>query len=390
MNVLDILIAIVAVLFGLYGFYRGLIHQLFFFVAMFAGIYGGMYASEPVGELFSFVSQSGDVKRLIGFALSFVLISTIVSLFGKLLHKGSRLVMLGWADHLFGLLFGAATALLVTAFGVFLLKALLPFESKLVRGSKLAPHAELLARQMLALVPASLPKRFEEKLREVRTSRSPVPGGAAPTLGPLAPPPVAPPPPVVTEHTVRPVSRLPAGTLVDARTVAKSLRVDLRYATVDNFLKQRLYTVSRCFLRPPVARRLARVQAALRRRKLGLKLWDCYRPLSIQQKLWAAAPRPGYVGDPKVGSHHNRGAAVDVTLVDAAGNELAMPTDFDEFSPRAHHDAEVPKAAARGRGILKRAMVKEGFVPLATEWWHYDAPDAGGFTLLDAPLETLP
>lgn len=386
MNVLDILIAIVAVLLSLYGFYRGLIHQLFFFAAMFAGIYGGMYASEPVGELFGFISQNADVKRLIGFALSFVLISSLVSLLGKLIHKGTRLVMLGWADHIFGLLFGAAAALLVTAFGVFLLKALLPVESKLVRGSKLAPHAELLARKMLALVPASLQKRFEEKLREVRTGKKAPP--AAPPASTPAPPPT-PPPPVVTERTVRHATTLAKGALLDVRAVAKTVRVDLRYATADNFLKQRLYAVSRCFLKPPVARRLARVQRALKRRKLGLKVWDCYRPLSVQQKLWDAAPRPGYVGDPKVGSHHNRGAAVDVTLVDAAGNELAMPTDFDEFTPKAHHDAEVPKAAARNRDILKRAMMKQGFVPLTTEWWHYDAPDAVDFPLLDVPVESV-
>jgi D-alanyl-D-alanine dipeptidase len=327
----------------------------------------------------------------LGFALSFLLISTAVSLIGKLLHRGFRLVALGWADHLLGAVFGAGAALMVVAFGVYVMKALLPADSKFVRGSALAPHAESVARAMLGLVPEGLQRRFDEKLREVRARRvsGALPAAAVPRPGVLVPPVVS---------TVVPAPRTPPrvapavarrSDLVDVRSVAKSIRVDLRYATVENFLKRRLYSTSRCLLAGPVAKRLARVQRRLARRALSLKLWDCYRPLSVQRELWAAAPNPAYVGDPNVGSNHNRGAAVDVTLVDRSGNELAMPTDFDEFSKRAHHDAQVPPGQARNRALLRKAMTREGFVPLATEWWHFDAPDALDFPILDAPFDAF-
>jgi D-alanyl-D-alanine dipeptidase len=122
---------------------------------------------------------------------------------------------------------------------------------------------------------------------------------------------------------------------------------------------------------------------------MGLKLWDCYRPSAVQQQMWNAAPAPGYVADPRLGSNHNRGAAIDLTLVDARGRDLWMPTDFDEFSPRAHGNAPAPKAAARNRKILRDAMAAEGFLPLLTEWWHFDAPDAASYPVLNIPLAEL-
>jgi D-alanyl-D-alanine dipeptidase len=114
--------------------------------------------------------------------------------------------------------------------------------------------------------------------------------------------------------------------LVNIEAFISGIRLDIRYATANNFTKRPLYPVARCYLRKQVAERLTKVQQELQAQGLGLKVFDCYRPLSIQKQLWALLPDERYVIDPRKGSRHNRGAAVDVTLVDAKGNELEMPT----------------------------------------------------------------
>ena len=174
--------------------------------------------------------------------------------------------------------------------------------------------------------------------------------------------------------------------LVDVRDTIPDVVVDLRYATPDNFLRQPMYAASRCLLRPAVADRLARVAGRLRAQGLRLVVWDCYRPLRVQRKMWAMVPDERYVADPDKGSNHNRGAAVDVTLAEPSGRPLLMPTDHDDFTPAAHVDAPAPDAARANREKLRRAMTAEGFVPLATEWWHYATPDALEYDLLDEPL----
>ena len=130
-----------------------------------------------------------------------------------------------------------------------------------------------------------------------------------------------------------------------------------------------------------------RVAERLAKEGLRLKLWDCYRPLSVQQAMWKLLPRPGFVANPEGGSHHNRGAAVDLTLANAEGVELEMPTPFDEFSPRARQGATegISEAAVRNRDKLKAAMEAEGFLPNKAEWWHFAARDAWRFQVLDLP-----
>ena len=178
----------------------------------------------------------------------------------------------------------------------------------------------------------------------------------------------------------------PEAPLVDVAQVIPGLIVDMRYASEKNFLKRKVYPVSRCLLRKPVAERLARVQSRLREEGLGLKVFDCYRPLSIQRAMWRIKPVKGYVADPKTGSNHNRGAAVDVGLVDASGNALLMPTDFDVFVHAAHQGAAAPKPQAANRDKLKAAMESQGFRSIRMEWWHFDAPDPESYSLLDVPL----
>lgn len=176
--------------------------------------------------------------------------------------------------------------------------------------------------------------------------------------------------------------------LVDIGRLDPRIRVDIRYATADNFTKSVLYPAGRCLLRRAVAKRLSLVATDVASQGLALKVWDCYRPLSIQRKLWALVPDSRYVADPKKGSRHNRGAAVDVTLVDGSGVELAMPTGYDDFSERAHRDyGGATPAALNNRGMLEAAMLRHGFTGLSTEWWHFDAKGWERYPLADDPLE---
>ncbi len=177
--------------------------------------------------------------------------------------------------------------------------------------------------------------------------------------------------------------------LVDVRALAPQVGVEMRYAGSDNFTGRQIYACSRCFLRPETAAKVARAQQELARQGLSLQRWDCYRPLSAQRLLWALVPDPRFVADPRKGSRHNRGTAVDVTLTRATGEELEMPTKFDDFSTRAAHgERNLPPGVRENRRILREAMERAGLRPLATEWWHYDDADADA-PLLDVPFGEL-
>lgn len=164
--------------------------------------------------------------------------------------------------------------------------------------------------------------------------------------------------------------------------------VELRYATRDNFVGEVMYPAdSRCLLRRDALLRLVKVADALRAEQLRLKLWDCYRPLAVQWKLWERFPKPGYVADPRRGGNHNRGAAIDLTLVDAAGDELEMPTPYDSFQKAAHQGYAGGTARSRqNRDRLRRAMEAAGFRINRSEWWHFDAPGALKLPVRDEPL----
>lgn len=180
--------------------------------------------------------------------------------------------------------------------------------------------------------------------------------------------------------------------LLDVRAFIPDLVLDLRYATADNFLGEAVYPPdARCFLRRAVAERLARVADRLRAEDgTRLRVFDCYRPLSVQRKMWAIFPRPGYVASPKVGSVHNRGAAVDLTLAAPDGTALPMPTDFDTFDERAWHAyGGGSEAQRRNRDRLRAAMRAEGFRTIRKEWWHYEAPDRNAYPVLDRSFEEL-
>jgi len=175
--------------------------------------------------------------------------------------------------------------------------------------------------------------------------------------------------------------------LVDITELDSTIIVELKYATEDNFLGDTLYSANICLLRKAVAERLVKVQQLLRKKDLGLKIWDGYRPLSVQKMMWKKLPDPKYVADPGKGSNHNRGAAVDVTLVDVNGNELEMPTGFDDFSPKAGSAYPyLSEQAKKNRKILQVAMKSQGFRTITSEWWHFNDKDCKNYPVLDVPL----
>jgi D-alanyl-D-alanine dipeptidase len=166
---------------------------------------------------------------------------------------------------------------------------------------------------------------------------------------------------------------------------------DVRYATTDNFMHQKLYPVAKVFLRRPAAIALHDVERELAREGLGLKLFDGYRPYRVTVRMWKPIRNPDFVADPAKGSRHNRGAAVDLTLIDLrTGRELPMPTGYDAFTPKARQDFnDLPPEAIANRTRLRDVMMRHGFDPLPSEWWHFDFRGWEKFELLDLPLDRL-
>jgi len=167
--------------------------------------------------------------------------------------------------------------------------------------------------------------------------------------------------------------------LLDIRSIDPSIVVELRYASPNNFTGHALYPPeTRALVRPEVAQRLAIAQQFLRRHRHGLKIWDAYRPRSVQVQLWRAAPHDVYVADPETanGSLHTWGVAVDVTLVNSRNQPVMMPTDFDEFTPAAmliYRGAN--QHIQSNLALLQAAMGAAGFYGHFREWWHFIAPE---------------
>lgn len=177
---------------------------------------------------------------------------------------------------------------------------------------------------------------------------------------------------------------------VDILSVDSTFVLDVRYATPNNFTHQVVYPCAKIVLRKTVAESLVAVQHELRSIGLGLKVFDGYRPLSVQKRFWEILPDSRYVADPKQGSRHNRGAAVDVTLVDSTGTELEMPTEFDDFTERSHSDSkECTEIAKNNRIVLQQMMQKHGFQPIRSEWWHFDFKGWEKYEIMDVPLNEI-
>ena len=148
---------------------------------------------------------------------------------------------------------------------------------------------------------------------------------------------------------------------------------DLRYATENNFLKTKVYECAECYTRAKTAKALIEANKAFMEQGVRIKFFDCYRPNSVQYLMWEIVPNPQYVANPVKGSIHNKGGAVDITLVSLDGEELDMGTDFDFFGKRAYHDNyDLPQHVLRNRAMLKKTMEEHGFWAIRTEWWHYN------------------
>lgn len=188
------------------------------------------------------------------------------------------------------------------------------------------------------------------------------------------------------------ISKNPSKQMVDLKQQMPGLLLDLKYTGTDNFMQQQLYpAVTTTFLRKPAADSLAVIEKELKKSGLGLKIFDAYRPYAVTEKMWEPVQDDRYAADPKKGSGHNRGAAVDLTIVNlSTKEELEMGTDFDNFSDTAHHAfTNLPEVVLQNRLLLKTIMEQHGFKALDTEWWHYYLPNAKDYELLDIPFNKL-
>jgi D-alanyl-D-alanine dipeptidase len=179
--------------------------------------------------------------------------------------------------------------------------------------------------------------------------------------------------------------------LVELVKLDPSLRLDIRYATSNNFLGRPVYTEARAFLQRPAARALMRASRKLRRKGYGLIIFDGYRPWSVTKIFWDSTPedKRAFVADPRQGSRHNRGCAVDLTLFDLkTGQPLKMPSDYDDFSERAHPNYQGgTMEERRNRDLLRAAMEAEGFTVYENEWWHFDYKDWKRYAILNISFD---
>ena len=163
---------------------------------------------------------------------------------------------------------------------------------------------------------------------------------------------------------------------------------EIRYATNHNFISETLYDCPKCYLHPDVA--LAILEANEYFCELGykIKFYDCYRPLAVQKKMWKKVPRPTYVANPYTkGSVHNRGAAVDLTLVTLDGCFVDMGSDYDFFGRASHIDNySLPKTVLENRKLLQDGLKKVGFKTVRTEWWHFGYQKNWSYPILDTPF----
>lgn len=186
---------------------------------------------------------------------------------------------------------------------------------------------------------------------------------------------------------------LRAPDLVELVRLDRSIKLDVRYATANNFTGRAVYTEARAFLQRPAAEALVRASHALRKKGYGLTVFDGYRPWSVTKLFWELTPadKKQFVADPAKGSRHNRGCAVDLTLYDLkTGRQVSMPGEYDEMSERSHINyAGGTPEQRRLRDLLRAALEAEGFKPYEPEWWHYDFKDWREYPILNLSFAEL-
>ena len=181
--------------------------------------------------------------------------------------------------------------------------------------------------------------------------------------------------------------------LVELVTLDPSIRLDIRYATKNNFTGRAVYKESRAFLQRPAAEALVRAHSALKRQGYGLVIFDGYRPWKVTKIFWEITPveKREFVADPAKGSRHNRGCAVDLTMYELqTGKQVSMPSEYDEMTERSHINYQCATPEARRlRDMLRAAMEAEGFNVYEPEWWHYDYKDWRAFPILNISFKEI-
>lgn len=169
---------------------------------------------------------------------------------------------------------------------------------------------------------------------------------------------------------------------------SKDFAIDMKYATYDNFVKKAMYPSPTCVLTKGTLDKLIKANSIVKKQGFTIKIWDAYRPLSVQKIMWEATPNKNYVANPyRSGSKHNRGAAVDVTLIDKNGKELVMPTEFDNFTAKASPTYKgMSQEQRKNLNILSNAMTSAGFKTISHEWWHFEDTDWNSYEIQDLPL----
>jgi D-alanyl-D-alanine dipeptidase len=190
------------------------------------------------------------------------------------------------------------------------------------------------------------------------------------------------------ERTQKSLIELEDTTFIRLADYSDNFEYDLRYATENNFLKTKVYDCAECYTLVKTAKALIKANDEFMRHGYKIKFFDCYRPNSVQYKMWEIVPNPQYVANPVKGSIHNKGGAVDITLVTLNGDDLDMGTDFDFFGKRAYHDnLDLPEEILNNRKTLKETMERHGFWSVRTEWWHYNFSNASNDRIADFKWE---
>lgn len=179
--------------------------------------------------------------------------------------------------------------------------------------------------------------------------------------------------------------------LLEIKKFIPGLVLDIKYATSDNFMKRAMYKQARAFARKPVVAQLKKIQAELKPKGYGLKIFDAYRPYKVTLAFYEGASDKNFVANPAKGSKHNRGCAVDLTIIELkTGREIAMPTPYDSFAPEAASTyANLSSEVLKNRAMLINIMQKHGFRVIPNEWWHFDFNGWQQYDLLDIPFEKL-
>lgn len=180
------------------------------------------------------------------------------------------------------------------------------------------------------------------------------------------------------------------GNLIKLSDIDNSFIFDIRYATKNNFAKVKMYPAGNCAINIDTAIKLIAANEEFKSHGYKIKIFDAYRPISVQKYMWKVTPNKKYVANPKYGSVHNRGCAIDVTLVDMSGREVEMTSNYDEFSSRAHINYNGGSSKAKeNRKILAQIMTKHGFRRISNEWWHFEDVNYKSYPLQDVSIQTF-